>query len=99
MEIIVGKKYIVNYKDTKYPCDCECHRGSGVLHFEPCCSDRSYTGLVTCIKQLDTDWFMFEIKNSRHLKLHRSSVIDLEKMCKDYIKAQFNCEAEVVVTL
>lgn len=47
-DIKIGTIYLINYVDTSYPCNCECHTNNNILHCVPCCCDRSYHGLAKC---------------------------------------------------
>ena len=75
MNIAVGNYYVINYVDKSYPCDCDCHTSKNILHIEPCCWDKSYSGKAKCLQKFDSEYFLFEVSTFRKLKLHISSII------------------------
>lgn len=73
----LGKTYLINFKDSNYPCDCECHLpGRNILHFDACCWDRSYYGPAEYVgMHPDVGYYLFKLPNSRRvLMLLESSV-------------------------
>ena len=52
-QIYTGQRFWVDWVDPNYPCDCECHRGTGVMHFMPCCYDSSWGGFAFCLAKID----------------------------------------------
>lgn len=78
-DIEVGQYYLINYKDTRYPCDCECHTNPDILHIVACCYDKSYYGTALCFyKMINEDKIeivYFKIGEYRTLCLFPKSVI------------------------
>jgi hypothetical protein len=88
--IELGETYYIEYKDTNYPCDCECHEpGSTILHITACCRDRSYKGLARCMRMYNIEdkdgngIFMYVMQcidnPSRFFNLTESSIFPKEK--------------------
>jgi len=75
-EIRVGIVYVINYLDTSYPCDCECHEpGNNVVHVMPCCYDRSYQGEATCVASFDDEnSHLYAVSKVRFIRLEAEHV-------------------------
>lgn len=46
-DLEVGRVYLIEWRDPNYPCHCQCHSNSNIMHIAPCCYDGSYTGPAT----------------------------------------------------
>ena len=77
-DVFEGSRYLIDYLDPEYPCKCRCHDNPNFKCKVPCCYDRSYHGVATCIeKNKENELIKFEVgPNSGFLLIYAEDVLD-----------------------